>query len=1014
MEKPKNLQRTTWFLIVLFFMVTFVLFLGGHFYFQKQKESLRDEQFRFLSAINALKVSEISHWMEERKAEGLFIRSNSSLVRMFEGLLKAPRDLLLRREIEAWIKPIKYNYKYQGISFYDDQGNPVLEMCDHPCVTTPQQVLALTGRIETDTVVFTGMEKDTTTGARLLRFIVSLDRGERCIGYVIFRIDPDQYLSQLVSARITRETTVENLLLHMDGDSLAYLNEMPLRSNLRSSIHLVPSHDEVARSVPVSGTLAAVEAKDYRGVDVLAEVKKIPGTQWSLISKVDLSEIFAPLRKRAVSIILYLVVFLLVTFVTGLLIWKNQQLQHFRDQFELQRKNARAEERVRFMNALLEEVNDAIITFDKDLMIQSWNKGAEHIYGWTADEVVGKFGGGSLRVDFPGSTRETVFTELEKTGSWRGEVVHKRKNGTTAYLLSSTSQLKDENGSVLGIITINKDISAVVQSEKAKNAVYRISELAHATRDLEEMYAAIHVVIGELMDARNLYIALLSSDGCSISYPYFVDEKDPPPDPTPFGHGLTEYVMRSGKPLLAKPEDVQYYIEHGMIEVVGTPSIDWLGVPLKIDKETIGALVLQSYTSQIRYGEREKDILIFVSEQIALSIHRKKIQQELIEAKQKAEVSSKLTSSLLSNMNHELRTPMNGILGFAEILLNELHDPAAQVKAENILISGRRLMDTLDAIMDLSYLESDQISRKFKPVSVQKVVRNVFSGYDPLIRRKNLSVIQNIPPDAQILGDEHLFRHLIKNLVDNAVKYTETGSITIAVIPSDKNEQPFWAISITDTGIGISPENHRMIFEAFRQVSEGYGRQFEGSGLGLTLGKKIVTLMHGDISLSSVECEGSVFTVVLPAVAHKHSHRTKSRKELLEPALHPSSEKKMPDVLLVEDNLVNLQLLMVYIRDFCNVYSALDGQGAIDMTMNHHFDAILMDINLGPGMDGIQAMFEIRKRTEYKTVPIVAVTGYASIGDQDRLTSIGFNAYLPKPYDRDNIAVLMEELFPSR
>jgi len=709
--------------------------------------------------------------------------------------------------------------------------------------------------------------------------------------------------------------------------------------------------------------------------------------------------------------LVYVFVFLFIVFISLILLWKNQQLQYFRQQLQLQLKTNKAEERIHFMDALLEGVNDAIITFDKDMMIQSWNHGAEQIYGWKAEEVVGKFGGGSLRVGFPGNDRESIFIELEKTGAWKGEVIHKKKDGSTIYLLSSTSYLHDDAGNLLGIITINKDISEVVHLEKAKNAVYRISELALISRDLSDLYASIHVVIGELIDARNLFIALVDPESHMITFPYFVDEKNLQPPPHSMATGLIEYVLRTGKPLLAKPEDTQNFIDRGLVDPGEVSANDWLGVPLKIEKETVGALVIQSYTPKISYGDHEKDILLFVSEQIALSIYRKKMQQELVEAKQKAEVSNKLTSALLANMNHELRTPMNGILGFAEILMSELRDPESRGKAENILISGRRLMDTLDAIMDLSYLESDKVSQKFQPVLLGKTVRKVVRNYEQTIKRKQLEMDINIPDDLVILGDDHLFQHLVKGLVDNAVKFTDTGRITItaALVPDD--EKPMVSLIVKDTGIGIPKEHFQMIFDAFRQVSEGYGRQFEGSGLGLTICKRIVDLMQGEITLTSTVNEGSEFRVLLVPAAITKPENAISRKDILTPKINSRGGKKLPNVLIVEDNLVNIQLLMIYIRRYCNIYTTLDAKSAIELTRERKFDAILMDINLGPGMDGIQAMLEIRKRPEYRDTPILAVTGYASIGDHERFTNIGFNGYIPKPFDKVTIAATMTELF---
>jgi CheY-like chemotaxis protein len=211
--------------------------------------------------------------------------------------------------------------------------------------------------------------------------------------------------------------------------------------------------------------------------------------------------------------------------------------------------------------------------------------------------------------------------------------------------------------------------------------------------------------------------------------------------------------------------------------------------------------------------------------------------------------------------------------------------------------------------------------------------------------------------------------------------------------------------------MGIAEENFDLIFETFRQVSEGYGRKFEGSGLGLSISKKIALLLNGEIRLKSKLGEGSEFIVILPSAGAVFEQSPGPLPEKVpEKPAEPVYPKNTPSVLVVEDNLVNLQLLTLYIQDYCMAYSALDGKAAIESARQKRFDLILMDINLGPGLDGIQAMLEIRKLTDYKNVPIVALTGYASIGDRDRLISLGFSGYLPKPVTKDVLLGFIDEI----
>lgn len=1012
MDRARHPHLFPYRAIVVFSLIVLALFLAGHFYFTTEKKQISIDQQNQVAALTGIKVGQISAWLMERKAEGVFLASHPDFVKLMSKFSANPRQENIREEVSRWLITIIKNHGYKEILIYNEKGNPLLVINDSGYSGTEKiPARELPGGKFPDSISCLEYCSGGSTPKFCLEFVVPVKDIKRPVALVVLRMNAETYFTTLFGEWPYQTNSGESFLSWMTGDSVQYLFGRNGRIKVSAS-HRKSEIDVLSRKVLESGTMAMIEASDYRGVDVMAYSRQVPGTSWKMVSKIDIDEVYAPMKRKAVSVVVYLIAMLAVVIISLILIWKHQQVSHYRKQLEFQSITTKAEERIRFMTALLEEVNDAIITFDQDLIIQSWNKGAEKIYGWKSEEVVGKYGGGSLRVDFPGNTRESVFKDLDEKGFWKGEVVHKRKDGSTAYLLSSTSHMKDESGNVLGIITINKDISEVVRSEKVKNAVYRISELAITSRTLDEMYAAIHVVIGELMDARNLFIALREGHDL-ISFPYFVDEKDSKPEPKVMGNGLTEYVIRTGKPLLAKPEDIAYFTNREIINMVGTQAIDWIGIPLQIDKETIGVLVVQSYDPAIRYHDREKDILAFVSEQIALSIHRKRIQQELIEAKQKAEVSNKLTSALLSNMNHELRTPMNGILGFAEILMHELKDEDSRSKAENILVSGRRLMDTLDAIMDLSYLQSHEVARKFQPVFVEQTLAKVLKNYEQSLKRKNLKLHLDIQENLTILGDEHLFQHLLKNLVDNAVKYTDQGSISIsaALVMQDDKQQV--RMTIKDTGMGISKENYTMIFEAFRQVSEGYGRKFEGSGLGLTISRRILELLNGEISLVSEVGKGSEFTITLPATSSVPTVTPAAVVDTQQQVATVAGKGKLPDVLIVEDNLVNIQLLMIYIRDLCNIYTTLDAKSAIQLTRERKFDAILMDINLGPGLDGIQAMLEIRKRPDYKDIPILAVTGYASIGDRERLLSLGFNGYLPKPYDREAIAGVLHSIFMS-
>lgn len=244
---------------------------------------------------------------------------------------------------------------------------------------------------------------------------------------------------------------------------------------------------------------------------------------------------------------------------------------------------------------------------------------------------------------------------------------------------------------------------------------------------------------------------------------------------------------------------------------------------------------------------------------------KKNAEQELIEAKTRAEESDKLKSTLLANMSHEFRTPLIGILGFSQFLMNEIKEPEHVEMITDISTSGKRLLNTLDGVLYLSQLETISSTLKLLKSDIAYHLREIVLPFILKVKEVGLGLfleISNYELYANI--DTDLFRKSLNNLIDNAIKYTPEGKITIILDTRTKEEVEWITISIKDTGIGIDEDDQKIIFEAFRQASEGYSRDYEGCGLGLTLTQKMVELMKGHITVESVPSEGSTFTIWLP------------------------------------------------------------------------------------------------------------------------------------------------------
>lgn len=377
---------------------------------------------------------------------------------------------------------------------------------------------------------------------------------------------------------------------------------------------------------------------------------------------------------------------------------------------------------------------------------------------------------------------------------------------------------------------------------------------------------------------------------------------------------------------------------------------------------------------------------------------RKRVEKELIEAKNKAEEANKLKSNFLANMSHELRTPLNGILGFAEILKEEITDDEHNEMINIILRSGNRLKNTLNALLDISAIESGTQSINKHSFDLDELLIEVIKLYEENARQKNIEIIYSFQHNKQIISDDSIIYKVVNNLIDNAVKYTEKGSIEITtLIQSDSYEENL-IINIKDTGIGIEADTFDLIFEDFRQVSEGKSRNYDGNGLGLSIARRLLKLLNGSISLKSEPGKGSIFTIQIPITI------------ISEKAINEINENIKSLLLLVEDDETNALLALSFLKKKYIIDIVYNGEDAIKKVSEKQYDGILMDINLGSGISGIEAVNQIKQKKNYKNIPVAAVTAHAMKGQQEEFLCKGCTHYLAKPYTKDDMLNLINNM----
>ncbi len=386
---------------------------------------------------------------------------------------------------------------------------------------------------------------------------------------------------------------------------------------------------------------------------------------------------------------------------------------------------------------------------------------------------------------------------------------------------------------------------------------------------------------------------------------------------------------------------------------------------------------------------------------------RKQFQEELIRAKETAEAMSRVKTALLANMSHEMRTPLTGILGFSNILESELPEGEFRDMASRISASGQRLMETIESVLDLVKLEADKVRVQPERTNIIDEVRRNVNLHARLARHKELGLeVKSDMEELYVDVDRQLFGRILYNLLSNAIKYTDAGYVEVIVATELDLLDEWIIVHVKDTGIGISTEFLPRVFDEFQQESSGYSRKYEGTGLGLTISRKLAKIIGGSISVHSRKGEGSTFTVRIPLKSSDGPVREQQEMMIHQPAGKRSGE--VPRILVVEDDFDSSEVAKVYLGALYDVVVVDSGEKAMDEIKKSLFDLVLLDISLGPGMDGVKTLKSIRKNSSFKSVPVIALTAHALRGDADYYLSQGFTAYMSKPYKKQNLLTVVQ------
>ncbi|MHC1774045.1 MAG: response regulator [Lentimicrobium sp.] len=608
-------------------------------------------------------------------------------------------------------------------------------------------------------------------------------------------------------------------------------------------------------------------------------------------------------------------------------------------------ENALKESEARFSSLLNNISNIAVQGYSADGKVKYWNKASEQLYGYKTEEALGRT---LFDLIIPQEMTEVVSTtirEMEETGIAHPaeELKLKRKDGSLVNVYSSHS-INELPGGEKEFYCIDIDLTKRISVEKA------------------------------LIDSENKYRNLVENSPVGIY-------QSTPEGQLLFGNqALVKLLNYNSQQELISGGTVNIFLtpEHGseLLKIISSDRII-------SDFETVFVT---------KHGQK-KDVIIGASLEnnritgMVLDIsERKATENELLKAKEKAEESDRLKSSFLSNLSHEVRTPMNGIVGFAELLLDRsLDEESRQEYVETIMVNSNSLLKIISDIIEISKIKTELLSINYREFSLNGMIRELKNHFQELAVKKGIDFsFSEFNPGEKVLitSDEPKIKLILTHLLDNAFKFTETGS----VLGNCRLNDSFLEFSVTDTGIGISNEYVEVIFEPFRQIEDSFNRKFGGNGLGLAISKAYVELLGGKISLQPNSPAGSVFTFNLPVKI-----KTSDISRCLE----------IPDYsqctfLIAEDEPTNyVYLKKLLMPSGASLLHAQTGRQALEIIDSHpKINLVFMDIKM-PDIDGLEATRLIKQK--YPGLPVIATTAYAMNGDRELCLESGCDGYIPKP-----------------
>ena len=414
-----------------------------------------------------------------------------------------------------------------------------------------------------------------------------------------------------------------------------------------------------------------------------------------------------------------------------------------------------------------------------------------------------------------------------------------------------------------------RDITEERMREKVQQTVLKILQYTNSSETLSELFVNLHKTLCEFLPMNNFFVALYDEANKKIDFPFYVDEYNSKQSSREFKNGLSEYVIKKGESVLLTKKAIDELIINGEVSTDASTVKKWLGVPIQIKDNIVGILGVKEYYAENYLGEREKELLELVSFPISRAIERKMVEEEKEEYTERLQELNRTKDEFFSIISHDLRSPFNSILGYTEILkneLNELSKEELEFFIDSLFQSTRNIYNLLNNLLQFSKFQLGRIDVSPEILNMKDLIESNIELLNGNILKKEIELVNNVITDLKVWAEEDMVNSAVQNLLSNAIKFTNRNG---KIIIDAKVKNNFLEVSFNDNGIGMDEETKASLFNLKRKNSQPGTEEEVGTGLGLLLTKEYIEKNGGALSVESKKGNGSTFSFTLPLYESK-------------------------------------------------------------------------------------------------------------------------------------------------